>query len=90
MAAKFDRNDQRLLGDVICLDSFDGAEHSRSNKKRVSLISFSSQLFSKTTLAMGSSTSSSFNIFTWQQVMSEEKESTIFPAVKSVFQEKGF
>ena len=31
--------------DVIVIDSFDGAEHSKSNKKRTSLISFSSQLF---------------------------------------------
>ena len=62
MAKKHARNDRKLVGDVICLDCFDGAEHTRSNKRRVSLISFSSQLFDKNTIGNGSSTSASFNI----------------------------
>ena len=46
-----------LHGEVMVLDSFDGARH-------MSLISFSSQVCGKSTLSNNSFTSSSFNILT--------------------------
>ena len=88
MYDKHAMKDHKLVGNVICLDSFDGAEHMRSRKKRVSLISFSSQLFSKDTIKKGCTTSSSGNILTWQQFLAEEKASTIFPAVRTTYEEK--
>ena len=52
--------------DVIVIDSFDGAEHSKSNKKRTSLITFSSQLFTPQMINLGKVTcGSSLNILTW-------------------------
>ena len=47
MVSKHCDKDRSILqgSDVIVIDSFDGAEHSKSNKKRTSLITFSLQLF---------------------------------------------
>ena len=53
-----------LHGEVIMLDSFDGEEHSVSHKDRISLVSYNSQLISKSTVYAGASPSGSFNILT--------------------------
>jgi hypothetical protein len=73
---------------VIVLDSYDGAEHSTTAGKRKNVISFSSQLFCKETVASGETTAGSFNILTWQQVMGEEKASVLFPVLVPIFEEK--
>eukprot|EP00957_Ditylum_brightwellii_P128996 9840558-Ditylum_brightwellii.AAC.1 len=73
---------------VIVLDSYDGAEHSTTSGKRKNVISFSSQLFCKETIASGATTAGSFNILTWQQVMGEEKVSVLFPVLTPIFEEK--
>ena len=76
--------------DVIVIDSFDGAEHSKSNKKRTSLISFSSQLFTPQMINSGKVTcGSSLNILTWQQLNGTESYINMMPAVKEYFGVKG-
>ena len=76
--------------DVIVIDSFDEAEHSKSNKKRTSLISFSSQVFTPEIINVGKVTlGSNLNIFTWQQLNGIESYSNMMPAVKDYFVEKG-
>ena len=72
--------------DVIVIDSFDGAEHAKSNKKRTSLITFSSQLFTPEMINLGEITcGSSLNILTWQQLNGTESYSNMMPAVKDYF-----
>ena len=62
-------NNITLQGKVIVLDSYDGAEHQkRTHKKKTSILSFSSQMFSAETLAAGASPEESFNILTWQKM----------------------
>eukprot|EP00978_Attheya_sp_CCMP212_P039066 scaffold199806_cov47-Attheya_sp.AAC.1 len=73
---------------IIVLDSYDGAEHSTTSGKRKNVISFSSQVFCRETVASGVTTAGSFNILTWQQVMGEEKCSTLFPVLEKIFEEK--
>ena len=89
MAEKHKRMGRDVSGDIICLDSYDGAEHMRSNKRRINVVSFSSQLFSKSAIVNNKcSTGKSIEIFTWQQIMAEETHSTMLPAVTSVFTER--
>ena len=76
--------------DLIVIDSFDGAEHSKSNKNRTSLISFSSQMFTPSLINSGTITAgSSLNILTWQQMRATESYSTMMPAVNDYFKAKG-
>ena len=77
-----------VSGDFIVIDSYDGAEHSRNDEGRTNVLSYSSQVFNNQTLAMGTSTSSSFNILTWMQMVGEEKPANIFPVVKDHYDEK--
>ena len=72
--------------DVIAIESFDGAEHSRNHKNSTSVISFSSQMLTPTMLNSESITAgSSSNIYTWQQLKGTEKPELIFPAVRNYF-----
>ena len=72
--------------DLIVIDSFDGAEHSKSNKNRTSLISFSSQMFTPSMINSGAITAgSSLNILTWQQMRATESYNTMMPAANDYF-----
>ena len=92
MASKHKDYDRRIMedADVIVIDLFDGAKHSKSNTKRTSLISFSSQLFTPQMINLGKVTcGSSLNILTWQQINGTESYSNMMPAVKEYFESKG-
>ena len=55
----------------------------------MSLISFSSQICGQCTVADNNvSTSSSFNILTWQQLKCDECKETMLPAVRDLYTEK--
>ena len=77
-----------IVGNAAVLDSYDGAVHSNSDKARCNVVSFSSQLFSNSTVAGGASTASSKNILTWQQFVGEEKFGNLLPLLIPVFQKK--
>ena len=88
MMKKHEEKLTTVSGDFIVIDSYDGAEHSRNDEGRTNVLSYSSQVFNNQTLAMGTSTSSSFNILTWMQMVGEEKPANIFPVVKDHYDEK--
>ena len=70
MSLKYIEYNMRIYdgSDVIVIDSFDGAENLKSNKKWTYLISFSSHLFTPQMINLGQRTCcSSLNILTWQQ-----------------------
>ena len=74
---------------IIVIDSFDGAEHSKSNKKRTSLISFSSQMLTPSMINLGQLTCGSrLNIFTWKQLNGTENYHNMIPAVSEYFRAK--
>ena len=75
-------NDTRTI-----IDSFDGAEHKRTTKGRIGIISFNSQMLCKSLISK-ISPSGSTNILTWQQIVGEEKLSTLLPALKDAYQTK--
>eukprot|EP00978_Attheya_sp_CCMP212_P035636 scaffold156280_cov47-Attheya_sp.AAC.1 len=77
-----------MAGPLIVLDSYDGAEHSTTPGKRLSVVSYSSQIFSGSTVAAGVTTGGSFNMLTWQQVIREEKAPNVFASVENIFVEK--
>lgn len=70
------------------MDSFDGAEHCSSGRRRTSIVSFSSQIFSTKTVEEGASTSESFNILIWQQMICSENSENIFPVIDSIYEHK--
>ena len=63
MVNKHLSNSRKLGGNIIVLDSYDGAEHHGRNK--TSIVSFNSHIFSETTVRSGASPAESFNILTW-------------------------
>ena len=75
-------------GKIVVFDSYDGAEHSKTDKKKTSVISFSSKMLSQATIRDGNSAGKSFDILTWQQMKCDEKASTMFPICERVFKER--
>ena len=75
-------------GKIIVVDSYDGAEHLKTDKKKTSVISFSSKMLSETIICSGNSAGKSFDILTWQQMKCDEKPSTMFPILEDVFKQK--
>jgi len=74
---------------ILIIDSFDGAEHKKTEKKKISFISFSSQLTTKLWIESGTQTpGSSLDILTWQQLNASEKRSTVFPAIRQLYKDK--
>ena len=64
MMAKYARCGHNMQDNIICLDSYDGAIHSKSNKGRKNIVSYNSQLFSKNSIEAGRSPAGSFDILT--------------------------
>ena len=74
--------------EIIVINSYDGAEHSKNHKSESSLISFSSQMFNEEIIReLGYSTASPNNIFTWAQLRGPEKPQYVLPFMKGVYQE---
>ena len=61
--------------------------HNQTKKGRNSIVSFSSQMCSATTIIDGASPAKSMNILTWQQYIGEENRTNIFPAIKKILEE---
>ena len=75
-----------MKGNLLLLNSYDGAEHEKTEKKRTNVISFSSKLFGASTVGKGSTGGTSRNILTWQQIKGEEKKEVLFPALQNHYQ----
>ena len=74
---------------VIVIDSIDGAEHTRSNKKTSSIISFSSTLMDPKWINQKSITAgSSLNILTWQQVKGVENYEIMMKSTAEYYEQK--
>ena len=73
---------------LVVLDSHDGAEHGKTNKDITSVVSFSSKVLSKKSLASGYGGGTSLDILTWQQMRGAEKPCNMFPAVNDYMLEK--
>ena len=77
-----------LSGRLIILDSHDGAEHRKTTSKKFSIVSFSSQLISKSSVSLGMSPASSQNILTWQQMLGNETAANLFPVLQPIHERK--
>ena len=88
MLRKHQSQNKALEGKVLVVDSYDGAEHSKNEEGRVNVLSYSTQMFTNKSLFQGFSSSSSFNILTWLQMLGEEKPSFIFPVIEQHYEEK--
>ena len=65
MAKKWKDLGKRLIGPVAVTNSFDGAEHYKSEKYRTNIISFSSRLTGKSVLEQGGKAGGESDILTW-------------------------
>ena len=88
LVEKHVQNEREISGNVIVMDSFDGAEHSNSGNRRTTITSYSSQCFSLNTVEKGESTSQRLNILTWQQVIGCDTSENIFPVVRNIYFQK--
>ena len=74
---------------VLVIDSIDGAEHTRSNKKTSSIISYSTTLMAPEWINSKRVTAgSSLNILTWQQVKAVENSETMMLSTSDYYQQK--
>ena len=87
MANKHIRKGRTLSGDILVINSYDGAEHTNTKKGKTGIVSFSSQMCSTSTIKDGASTAKSMNILTWQQMVGDENRKNIFPAIKETLKE---
>ena len=85
---KVTEGEDSLRKKVIILDSYDGAEHRKTQSKKVSIVSFSSQLISKNSIRLGMSPASSHNILTWQQMIGSETSQNLFPVLEPIYERK--
>ena len=72
---------------VGLVNCYDGANHLVYENGKTSVLSFNSQLFNRDILDNSSSTSSS-NIFTWQQEMAKKNWSNLERLVKHHYEKK--
>ena len=79
---------RQLVGNIICIDSFDGTLHSATNTKDNGIVSFNSQLYHRDFSLHGISTASSKNILTWMNSLTDETVATIFPIIIPIFEEQ--
>ena len=74
--------------ELIVINSYDGAEHSKNHKSQTSLILFSSQIFNEKIIReSGYSTASPNNILTWMQLRGPKKPQNVLPVAKELYQE---
>ena len=78
MADKHFSCGRKLEGELIVMDSYDGADHGHTVLKNNGIVSYSSQMFSLSTIQSGSSPAGNFNILTWQQMLGKETPSQYF------------
>lgn len=77
-----------LKGSVVVLDSYDGAQHKKTDKETTSIISFSSKLLTAASVKEGCGAGTSLSILTWQQMKGDEKVEYVIPAVLDIFKNK--
>ena len=76
--------------DIIVNYLFDGADHSKSNKKRTSLILFIYMMSTPSIINPEKvKCGSSLNILTWYQLNTTYSYSNMIPSVNECFKEKG-
>ena len=76
-------NDNKFI-----LDSYDGAQMVNNVKKQVSIISFSSQIFSERSVRELGTTAASGGIPTWMQQTGNEEPANLFPYLRKVYESK--
>ena len=84
---KHEKNGVHVRDEIAVIDCFDGAEHIQLDEGKINILSYNTQLFFSQTISVAS-TSSSFNILTWMQVLGEEKCANIFPVMIPHYREK--
>ena len=87
MTDKYSNMKIELDNNRIVIDSYDGAEHKKTTKGKVGLVSFNSQLLSPSSITK-CSPASSLNILTWQQLVGEEKLNLLIPALKGIYKSR--
>lgn len=72
---------------MAAIDSYDCAEHIKTDEKRTNVLSFNSQMCCSSSVSAGASTSQSFNILTWGQLL-EEGKFQCFEPFSPIYKEK--
>ena len=89
LVKKHRKHQRKVEGNVIVIDSYDGAMHKKTSNGKCSVISFSSQLINSDILKHdGVTAGNSLNILTWQQMIADEKPQYIYLAIETIFETK--
>ena len=78
----------KVRGNMLIIDSYDGAVHSSTNTKDSGIVSYSTLLFHPDYFAHGVSPASSSCILTWMNLLSGESQETLFPLLISIYTEQ--
>ena len=72
----------------LVIDVFDGAHHCHNVKNPMSIITFSFQFLSKSSIHKIGSSEESGKICTWMQQMGPDKPENLFPVLGEIYKEK--
>ena len=76
-----------VKGNMIVIDSFNGALHLSTNTKNSGIFSYSTLLFHPDYFVMGVCSATSTCILTWRNSLTVESRNTLFPLLKPIYKE---
>ena len=88
MIKKHIKRGKEVKGNIMVINSSDGAVHSFTNTKEARIVSCSSQLFHQDYFAHGIRSSSSSNILTWMNSLTDETTATDFPHIIPILEQQ--
>ena len=79
---------REVKGNIMVINSSDGAIYSSTNTKEAGNVSCSSQTFHQDYFAHGISPSSSSNMLTWMNSLTDETMATVFPLIIPILEQQ--
>lgn len=77
-----------LVGNIMVLDSYDGAVHTPTNTKESCIVSYNSPVFHSSFSEYNITTATSSNILTWMQSITDESRATNFPIMMAIYEQQ--
>ena len=77
-----------VKGNMLVIDSYDGAVHSSTNTRDSGIVSYSTLLFHPNYFSTGVSSASSSCILTWMNSLTGESRETLFPILIPIYKQQ--
>ena len=88
MIEKHLKRGREVKGNIMVIDSSDGAVHSSTYTKDSEIVSYISQLYLPNYINNGASTSINNNILTWMNSLTNKRMETIYPLIIPILEQQ--